>query len=196
MSLSLRCYPGLWRDRHGAEATDLAARLVADGMAPGAVAWSYLKGAARERLLPARAGRLPARATALLAAASLAGVSVALSFAAASAGATSVARAEAAASAEAAAGHQAPAGTFRPGELLGCSSLVGQNVKAVLRALDHRGVKVVWEVPGARAHPGPQPPGSFQVTGGRALSASVVSLDVAPPNRSAARPEGPRGRHC
>ena len=71
----------------------------------------------------------------------------------------SVVRAEATAGAKAAAGHEAPAGTFRPGELLGCSNVVGQDVKAALAILDRIGVKVVWDVYGTHAGPGYQPPG-------------------------------------
>ncbi len=165
-------------------------------MAPGWVAWSYFKGAARERLAPASHGRLPARETALLAVISLAGLSVALSFAPPTAGATSV-RAEVTERAEAAAGYGASAGTFRPGDLIGCGNVVGQSVEDALAALDHPGVRLVWDdVYGARARSGTEPPGWYRVIGARALSATVISLDVAPPGRSATRPEGPRGRHC
>jgi hypothetical protein len=69
----LRCYPAGWRRRHGDEAAELAALLIRDGRAPGAVAWSYLAGAAREWLTP-RPGRLlgPAACALLVAACTLA----------------------------------------------------------------------------------------------------------------------------
>ena len=69
---ALRCYPARWRQRHGEEATELAALLMKDGTPAASIALSYLAGAARERLTPAprpardrgglrAAGRWPAR---------------------------------------------------------------------------------------------------------------------------------------
>jgi hypothetical protein len=75
---ALRCYPARWRRRHGDEAADLAALLIADGAPAASIAWSYLTGAARAWLAP-RPGRSPRRvAAALLAAACLLGFSAAL----------------------------------------------------------------------------------------------------------------------
>jgi hypothetical protein len=75
---ALRCYPARWRRRHGAEAAELAALLIADGTPAASIAWSYLTGAAREWLAP-RSGRpLSAVAAALLAAMCLLGLSAAL----------------------------------------------------------------------------------------------------------------------
>lgn len=75
---ALRCYPARWRRRHGAEAAELAALLIADGTPAASVAWSYLTGAAREWLAP-RSGRpLSTVAAALLAATCLLGLSAAL----------------------------------------------------------------------------------------------------------------------
>ena len=72
----LRCYPARWRHRHGEEAAELAALLIRDGTPAGAVAWSYLAGAAREWLTPRPLGRrLTAVACALLVAACSLGVS-------------------------------------------------------------------------------------------------------------------------
>jgi len=45
---ALRCYPARWRRRHGDEAAELAALLIADGSSPSSIALSYLAGAARE----------------------------------------------------------------------------------------------------------------------------------------------------
>jgi hypothetical protein len=74
----LRCYPARWRRRHGEEAAELAALLIRDGTPAGSVAWSYLAGAARERLTP-RPGRLLSTvACALVVAACSLGVSAGL----------------------------------------------------------------------------------------------------------------------
>jgi hypothetical protein len=70
---ALRCYPARWRRRHGAEAAELAALLIADGIPAASVAGSYLAGAARAWLAP-----LSTVAAALLAAACLLGLSAAL----------------------------------------------------------------------------------------------------------------------
>ena len=74
----LRCYPARWRRRHGEEAAELAALLIRDGSPAGSVAWSYLAGAARERLTPRPGLRLTAVACALLVAACSLGVSAGL----------------------------------------------------------------------------------------------------------------------
>ena len=69
VEIVLRCYPARWRHRHGDEAAELAALLIRDGTPPGAVAWSFLAGAARERLAPRPGRRLSTAACALLVAA-------------------------------------------------------------------------------------------------------------------------------
>jgi hypothetical protein len=75
---ALRCYPARWRRRHGEEAAELAALLIADGTPAASIAWSYLAGAAREWLAP-RPGRSRSTvAVVLLAAACLLGFSAAL----------------------------------------------------------------------------------------------------------------------
>ena len=48
---ALRCYPRRWRSRHGAEAAEIATLLIRDGTPAWSVAWSYLIGAARTRLV-------------------------------------------------------------------------------------------------------------------------------------------------
>jgi hypothetical protein len=63
---ALRCYPARWRQRHGEEATELAALLINDGTPAASIALSYLAGAARERLTPRPGPRLTAAACALL----------------------------------------------------------------------------------------------------------------------------------
>jgi hypothetical protein len=74
----LRCYPARWRHRHGDEAAELAALLIRDGTPARSVAWSYLAGAARERLTPRPGRRLSTAACALLVAACSLGVSAGL----------------------------------------------------------------------------------------------------------------------
>ena len=72
---ALRCYPQRWRSRHGDEAAEIASLLIRDGTPAHSIAWSYLIGAARTRLVirataaprcrggrAAAGGRLPRRA--------------------------------------------------------------------------------------------------------------------------------------
>ncbi len=89
----LRCYPARWRRRHGEEAAELAALLMRDGTPAGSIAWSYLAGAARERLTSRPGPRLTAVACALLVAACSLGVSAGLLASAASARAASTSQA-------------------------------------------------------------------------------------------------------
>ena len=89
----LRCYPARWRRRHGEEAAELAALLIKDGTPAVSVAWSYLAGAARERLTPRPGRHLTAVACALLVAACSLGVSAGLLASAAPARAASTSQA-------------------------------------------------------------------------------------------------------
>jgi hypothetical protein len=89
----LRCYPARWRRRHAEEAAELAALLIRDGTPAGSVAWSYLAGAARERLTLRPGPRLTAVVCALLVAACSLGVSAGLLASAAPARAASTSQA-------------------------------------------------------------------------------------------------------
>jgi hypothetical protein len=93
VGIVLRCYPRLWRQRHGDEAAELAALLMRDGIPARSIAWSYLRGAARERLTPRPGRRLAAAATVLLAVAGSVGAPLALLSATAPASAASATRA-------------------------------------------------------------------------------------------------------
>jgi hypothetical protein len=93
VGIVLRCYPRLWRQRHGDEAAELAALLIRDGIPARSIAWSYTRGAARERLTPRPGRRLAAAATVLLTAAGLVGAPLALLSATAPASAASATRA-------------------------------------------------------------------------------------------------------
>src|SRR5262245_31451818 len=75
---ALRCYPRRWRSRHGDEAAEIASLLIGDGTPARSVAWSYLMGAARARLVTGPRRRLGAAVGALLLAAGSFGVSLAL----------------------------------------------------------------------------------------------------------------------
>jgi hypothetical protein len=88
---ALRCYPRRWRSRHGDEAAEIASLLITDGTPARSVAWSYLMGAARTRLVIERRRRLGAAAGALLLAAGSLGVPLALLSSQAPANAASVA---------------------------------------------------------------------------------------------------------
>lgn len=93
LRLALRCYPEQWRTRHGDEARELAALLARDGLPLRSTAWSYFKGAARERLSRTRGRRLRAGAAALVAGTSLTAMSLLVSVSPSPAGAASVVRA-------------------------------------------------------------------------------------------------------
>jgi hypothetical protein len=75
---ALRCYPQRWRSRHGDEAAEIAGLLITDGTPAHSVAWSYLVGAVRMRLVIRSRRRLGAAAGALLLAAGSLGVPLAL----------------------------------------------------------------------------------------------------------------------
>ena len=75
---AVRCYPSAWRDRHGDEAIELGGLLMRDGISGVSVAWSYLRGAARQQLVVRASRRLAATLAALLAGASLVGVPLVL----------------------------------------------------------------------------------------------------------------------
>jgi DNA-binding IclR family transcriptional regulator len=63
---ALRCYPHRWRSRHGDEAAEIATLLIRDGTPAYSVAWSYLMGAARTRLVIGPRRRLGVAVGALL----------------------------------------------------------------------------------------------------------------------------------
>jgi hypothetical protein len=88
---ALRCYPRRWRSRHGDEAAEVASMLIRDGTPAHSVAWSYLMGAARTRLVIEPRRRLGAAVGALLLAAGSLGVPLALLSSPAPANAASVA---------------------------------------------------------------------------------------------------------
>ena len=87
---ALRCYPRRWRNRHGAEAAEIATLLIRDGTPAHSVALNYLLGAARARLVIAPRQRLGAAVAAGLLAAGLLGVPLALLSSSAPANAASV----------------------------------------------------------------------------------------------------------
>ena len=88
---ALRCYPRRWRSRHGDEAAEIASLLIRDGTPARSVAWSYLMGAARTRLVTGPRRRLGAAVGALLLAVCSLGVPLALLSSSAPANAASVA---------------------------------------------------------------------------------------------------------
>ncbi|MCW2907270.1 MAG: hypothetical protein JWL68_2059 [Actinomycetia bacterium] len=88
---ALRCYPRRWRSRYGDEAAEIASLLIRDGTPAHSVAWSYLIGAARTRLVIEPRWRLGAAVGALLLAVCSLGVPLALLSSSAPANAASVA---------------------------------------------------------------------------------------------------------
>lgn len=88
---ALLCYPQRWRSRHGDEAAEIASLLIRDGTPAHSIAWSYLMGAARTRLVIEPRRRLGAVVGALLLAVGSLGVPLALLSSLAPANAASVA---------------------------------------------------------------------------------------------------------
>ena len=93
---ALRCYPRRWRSRHGDEAAEIACLLIGNGTPARSVAWSYLMGAVRTRLVIGPRRGLGAAAAALVLVAGSVGVPLALLSASAPANAASVAHSRAA----------------------------------------------------------------------------------------------------
>ena len=87
---ALRCYPQRWRSRHGDETAEIAGLLIRDGTPAHSIAWSYLMGAARTRLVIEPRRRLGAAVGALLLAVASLGVPLALLSSSAPANAASV----------------------------------------------------------------------------------------------------------
>ena len=92
---ALRCYPQRWRSRHGDEAAEIASLLIRDGTPAHSIAWSYLMGAARTRLVTGPR-RLGAAAGALLLVIGSLGIPLALLSSSAPANAASVTHSRAA----------------------------------------------------------------------------------------------------
>src|SRR5271165_5073729 len=90
VEVAVRCYPPMWRDRHGDEATELAELLIRDGVSAAFVAFSYLKGAAREQLVMRPSRRLVSAGASLLAAVAVVAVPLVLSSTPANASGTEV----------------------------------------------------------------------------------------------------------
>ena len=93
LRLALHCYPEPWRARHGDEARELAALLAQDGVPLRSTAWSYFKGAARERLSKTAGPPLAGRGAALVAGTALSAMSLLVSVPPSPAGAAPVVRA-------------------------------------------------------------------------------------------------------
>jgi hypothetical protein len=87
---ALRCYPRRWRRRHGDEAAEIAWLLIRDGTPAHSVAWSYLMGAARTRLVTGPRRRLGVAVGVLVLAVGSLGVPLALLSSSAPANAASV----------------------------------------------------------------------------------------------------------
>ena len=180
--LVLRCYSRQWRRRHGDEAAEVAVLLMRDGVPARSIAWSYLRGAARERLTPRPGRRFAAAAAAALAAASALAVALGLLSAPVPASAASSAQASS---------RESPA--TRLVTLLRCRNLLGATVAQALPALEAGGVRITWAVAGARsgenqAGGNTVPSRSFYVATGRALSPGSILIRV-----TATQPAGRSG---
>ena len=182
----LRCYPGQWRRRHGEEAAELAVLLMRDGIAARSIAWSYVAGAARERLTLKPGHRLAAAAAALLAAAGALVIPLGLLSPSASASAASAAHQHAASQADPAA---------RLAAQLRCGALYGQTVRAAQPALERWHVTIVWAAPG-RAASRVVPPGSYYLAGGLRLAPDVTSIRVTTHRPADHATAGGHGQRC
>jgi hypothetical protein len=77
------------------------------------------------------------------------------------------------------------ADVFRRGELLASTSLLGRTVEAALPVLDSFHVDVLWKVYGDKSFSTVAPDGWYHLTGGFAISARSICLEVKPPVPSA-----------
>jgi hypothetical protein len=171
----LRCYPRQWRTRHGTEAAEVAVLLMRDGVPARSIAWSYLRGAARERLTLRPGRRLVAGAAAgLLAAAGSLAVALGLLSASVPASAALQPRTV----------HQQDAAA-RLVRLLRCQGLLGATVGAALPVLDASHVSITWDLAGGRAGGGTMPSRSYYVAGDRVLGPDSIAIQV-----TSARPAG------
>ena len=169
----LRCYSRQWRRRHGAEAAEVAVLLMRDGVPARSIAWSYLRGAARERLTPRPEHRLAAAAGLLAAASSLA---VTLGLLSASVPASAALHPRTV--------HQQDAAARLAGQLR-CQGLLGATVGTALPLLDTSHVRIAWDLAGGRAGGDTVPSRSYYVAGARALAPDSILIRVTP-----ARPAG------
>jgi hypothetical protein len=188
----LRCYPRQWRRRRGEEAAELAVLLLRDGIPARSIAWSYLGGAARERLTAKPGQRIAAAAAALLAAAGALVAPLGLLSAPASAAsqvhqyATNQAHQHAASQADPAA---------RLAAQLSCGTLHRQTVRTAWPALERWHVTIVWAAPG-RAASRALPPGSYYLAGGHRLAPDVISIRVTPRQPAGESTAGGHGQPC
>lgn len=182
----LRCYPRQWRLRRGEEAAELAVLLMRDGIPARSIAWSYLGGAARERLTAQPGHRLAAAAAALLAAAGALVTVTPLGLLSASASAASAAHGRPASQADPAA---------RLAAQLSCGAVHHQTVRAARPALERWHVTIVWAAPG-RAASRVVPPGSYYLAGGRRLAPDVISIRVTPRPPAGQSTAGGHGQSC
>jgi hypothetical protein len=76
---------------------------------------------------------------------------------------------------------------FRPGELLAGTSLLGRTVEAAVPVLESLHVDILWKVYGDKTLTTVAPGGWYDLTGGFAISARSICLDVTRPAPAAAR---------
>ncbi len=146
-----------------------------DGVPAHSIAWSYLKGAARDRLTPRPGRRFAAAAAALLAAAGSLGVLLALLSASVPASAASSVHARVTRR-DAAAARLVMLRTAG-----GCR----RHGKEALPSLEALPVKITWDMTAGRAGGDAVPSSSYDVAGARALSPGSIAVLV-----TAGRPAG------
>ena len=181
----LRCYSRQWRRRHGTEAAEVAVLLMRDGVPARSIAWSYLRGAARERLTLRPGRRLAAGAVGLLAAAS--SLAVALGLLSASVPASAALQPQAI--------HQQDAAA-RLVRLLGCQDLLGATVGSALPVLAASHVSITWDLAGGRAGGGTVPSRSYYVAGYRALGPDSIAIRVTSPRPAGHHDAGSHAGPC
>jgi hypothetical protein len=97
--------------------------------------------------------------------------------------------------------YAAAADIFRPGELLHCSTVLGESVQQAVPVLDSLHVTIAWEAGRGTAAHGPVPSGRYYVTGGTARSSAAITIRVSTNPVRAAKPadstrKGRHGQHC
>src|SRR6516165_3662163 len=97
--------------------------------------------------------------------------------------------------------YAAAADIFRPGELLHCSTVLGESVQQAVPVLESLHVTIAWEAGRGPAAHGPVPSGRYYVTGGTARSSAAITIRVSTNPVRAAKPadstrKGRHGQHC
>ena len=92
--------------------------------------------------------------------------------------------------------YAAAADIFRPGELLHCSTVLGESVQQAVPVLESLHVTIAWDAGSGTAAHGPVPSGRYYVTGGTARSSAAITIRVSAAKPADSTRKGRHGQHC